>query len=280
MVRALRAFILLAVAAAVIACEVKETKAPPLAGPSELGLSLTIQASPDVLSQDGASQSTVNVLARDAAGQPARNVSLRLDVLVDNQYADFGTLSSRTITTGSDGRALAVYTAPPASAFSATENVVVLLATPIGTDHANSIARAVSIRVVPSIVIEPISGAYFTVTPASPKVLENAVLDASASTVGEGRTIVKYEWSFGDGEKKTRTEAFTNHDWVAAGSYAVSLTITDNTAVLVIVILFLSERSSVAFSHEFWKLSVYKPVGGIHMELVSCRFLNARFMTM
>jgi hypothetical protein len=228
MVRALRVFMLVAAAAAVSACDVKKTTVPPLTGPSEMGLSLTIQATPDTISQDGASQSTIVVLARDANNQPVRNMDLRLDMLVDGVEKDFGTLSGHTITTGSDGKASVVYTAPP-SAYSQGGGVVQLFVTPIGTDFGNAMARVVSIRVVPSKVIEPVSGAYFTITPSSPKVLQNAVLDASASTMGDGRTIVSYEWTFGDGYSKRTTLPYTNHDWDPAGAYAVTLTITDNT---------------------------------------------------
>lgn len=230
MVRALRVFVLLAAVAAVTACEVKGTKEPPLAGPSELGLSLTIQASPDEVTQDGASQSTIVVLARDANSQPVRNMDLRLDMLVNGEEAEFGTLSGHSITTGSDGKATVVYTAPPSS-YSSTGGIVQLLVTPVGTDYGNAYTRSVSIRVVPSKVIEPISGAYFVVTPSSPKVLESAVLDGSASTVGEGRSIVSYEWSFGDGFGRKTTVPYTHHEWDPAGTYAVTLTITDNTGV-------------------------------------------------
>lgn len=228
MPRALRAITFLAAAAALTACSVKETSAPALAGPSEMGLSLTIQASPDVLTQDGSSQSQVVVLARDGGGLPVKNITLRVDIAVAGAAADFGTLSNRVITTGSDGRAVLVYTSPPASPIASNGTVVTLAMTPIGTDYASAIARSVSIRLVPTGVIEVPSGAWFAITPTSPKVLENAVLDGSASTTPSGRPIATYDWNFGDGEMKQTTLPFTSHDWATAGNFAVTLTITDD----------------------------------------------------
>lgn len=213
--------------AAVAACSVKDSKTPALSGPSELGLSLTLQATPDILSQDGSSQSQVIVLARDTYGQPVRNVTCRVDLTVNNEPADFGTLSSRTITTGSDGRAMVTYTAPSSSTASAGTTIV-LAVTPVGTDYGNAFSRTVSIRIVPAVVIDPPHGAWFTMTPLAPKVLEHVVLDGSASTTPSGRPIVTYDWSFGDGEGKRTTLPFTSHDWATAGAFAVTLTITDD----------------------------------------------------
>src|SRR5688572_5936866 len=53
-------------------CTLNDASAPPLQGPSELGLSLSLSAIPDMLAHDGASQAQIIVQARDANGQPAR----------------------------------------------------------------------------------------------------------------------------------------------------------------------------------------------------------------
>ena len=47
-------------------CTLADSQPPPLAGPSEMSLSLAITANPDVLSLDGSSQTLVTVDARDA----------------------------------------------------------------------------------------------------------------------------------------------------------------------------------------------------------------------
>ena len=64
------------------ACTMKNQEAPPLTGPSELAQSIAISVSPDVLPQDGASQSFITVTARDANSQPIRNLTMRTETRV------------------------------------------------------------------------------------------------------------------------------------------------------------------------------------------------------
>ena len=80
-----------------------------------MSLSLSITANPDVLSLDGASQSQITIEARDANGQPAANVPLRVEILADGSRSTSGSISARTLVTGSNGRATFTYTAPPSS---------------------------------------------------------------------------------------------------------------------------------------------------------------------
>ena len=107
MTRTLKATALL-VAIAVAAgagCTVDKQDAPELSGPSELGTSVTLYASPDTLRQDGASQSQITIQAQDGNGQPVRNLPVRLDIAVNGLLADFGLLSGKNLVTGGDGRA-------------------------------------------------------------------------------------------------------------------------------------------------------------------------------
>ena len=66
-------------------CTMTDIDPPPLAGPSEMSLSLAITANPDVLSLDGSSQTLITIEARDTNGQPAPNVPLRVEILADGQ---------------------------------------------------------------------------------------------------------------------------------------------------------------------------------------------------
>src|SRR3989442_1765959 len=83
----------------------RSTEAPPVAGPSVLALSITPVAIPDSISQDGASQSSITVTALDANGRPIAGLVLRVDMSVGGVVQDFGTLSARSIVTGTDGKA-------------------------------------------------------------------------------------------------------------------------------------------------------------------------------
>src|SRR4051812_37150261 len=90
------------------ACTTHKQETPALTGPSGLSTSIDMTVSPDVLNQDGASQSLVTITARDANGQPLRNASMRVDIGVGNVLVDFGRLSARSVVTDANGRATVV----------------------------------------------------------------------------------------------------------------------------------------------------------------------------
>lgn len=231
MTRTLKATALF-VAIAVVAgagCTVDKQDAPELSGPSELGTSVTLFASPDTLRQDGASQSQITIQAQDGNGQPIRNLPLRLDIAVNGMLTDYGQLSGKNLVTGGDGRASATYTAPLAPADPVdTQTVIQIQATPGGTDYANAVARSVSIRLVPPGVILPPNGTpvpSFTYAPSAPITRMDVTFDASLSTDSDGR-IVSYLWNFGDGSRDEG--AVVKHDFKNMGSFVVTLTVTDD----------------------------------------------------
>lgn len=206
------------------ACTMKSQEAPAPTGPSEYALSLTVSASPDVLSQDGASQSVITVTARGPNGEPQRNVSMRAEIVVGGTTVDFGSMSARNITTNNEGRATLVYTAPKAPAAAVDSFTVVdIFITPIGTDFNNSTPRFASIRLVPPGVVIPPDGlkASFSTSPAAPTDSQPVLFDASAS-VGD---IASYSWNFGDGGRGSGR--VTTHTYDTAGTYFPMLTITD-----------------------------------------------------
>jgi len=235
MTRTLKATALL-VAIAVTAgagCTVDKQDAPEMSGPSELGLSVALYANPETLRQDGASQAQITIQARDGSGQPMRDVPIRLDIAVNGTVADFGELSAKNLVTGGDGRASATYTAPlpPADPVD-TQTVVQILATPggkfVNSDAANAVARSVSIRLVPPGVVLPPNGTpvpSFTYAPSTPLSKSDVTFDASLSTDSDGR-IVSYAWNFGDGSQDSGV--LVKHQFETAGTYTVTLTVTDD----------------------------------------------------
>ena len=234
------------------ACTVHQTQPPALTGPSESALSVSITASPDSITQDGRSNSTIVIAARDANGRTLSNTAFRLDMLVEGLPTDYGTLSTRNVVTGSDGRASAVYTspaAPPPGAVAATcqggaasvplgGRCVQIVATSVGSDYGTASARMVEIHLIPTGVIVPPSAwpkAIFTVTPTSATANENVQFDASKSCAGldaSGQcsalagTITSYAWSFGDGG--TGSGRNTSHAFSRQQSYLVTLTVTND----------------------------------------------------
>ena len=231
MVRALRTFAALLAVAAAAGCTVSETNPPALVGPSELGLSLTLTARPDVLTQDGSSQAQIEIQARDQNGQPKREaIPLRVEITVGGLIADYGTLSpGKNVSTGSDGRAVITYTAPPASLVSG-DSVITLTVTPVGTDYITANPRTVNIRLVPpGIITGPGPNADFLFSPTAPVTGAVVQFDASLSAPAEGQKITVYAWDFGDGDKKVvNGSPITTHDFMTAGTFVVSLTVTDS----------------------------------------------------
>ena len=209
-----------------VGCTVSDTPPPPPSGPSEFSLSLAISANPDVLSQDGGSQSVVTIDARDSNGQPAPNTVLRLEI----EGGDFGTLSTRSVVTNSSGRATFTYTAPRGSPGGSSDEGVRILVTPSGTDASSAVSRQVHIRLIPTGTIN--TGApnpLFTFLPQNPTAFQTVRFDGTGSTASRGAVIAQYVWEFGDGSGGTGATA--THAYSVPGTYGVRLTVTDSNGV-------------------------------------------------
>jgi PKD repeat protein len=210
-------------------CTINKQDAPAASGPSELATAITMYATPDILRQDGVSQSQIIVQAQDPMGQPLRNLPIRLDIWVGTLIVDYGQLSAKNVTTGSDGRAAVLYTAPPVSGQAVDSlTTVKIVATPVGTNYGNSTERAVSIRVVPLGVVLPPNGAptaSFVSSPSVPLTQMPITFDGTSSFDLDG-SIVSYVWNFGDGS--TGSGPVVQHQYNFGGSYSVTLTVTDD----------------------------------------------------
>ena len=205
-------------------CTMADNQPPPLSGPSEMSLSLSLAANPDVLSLDGSSQTLVTIEARDENGQPAGNVPLRVEIIADGQHVDFGTLSARTLVTGSNGRATFTYTAP--SFVAGTIPTLQLSVTPTSSDSSTHIQRVVSVRLVQPNGITGSPIANFTYLPATPTAFSNVRFDGSTSTGGLGAVVTNWVWDFGDNTSGTGVTA--THQYSVPGNYVVRLTVTDS----------------------------------------------------
>jgi PKD repeat protein len=231
MVRTLRTLTAAVAFAALSACTVHEQPAaPPLTGPSGNGTSLTVSVSPDVLTQDGQSQSLVSIAAFGPNGQPFPNLPLRAEIIVGGASTDFGTLSARNVVTDAAGHASVVYTAPPAPVIDTDNNTVVSISVAaLSTDFANNNPVNANIRLVPPGVVGPPPSPLrpdFTVptaTQGNEAVFQATVVDAKG--VDATAQVSSYQWTFGDGGSASGRNV--THTYSEPGSFAVSLTITD-----------------------------------------------------
>jgi PKD repeat protein len=218
----------------VAACTVHKQETPSLTGPSELGKSLAISVSPDVLAQDGQSQSVVSIDARNSNGQPLRNLPLRADVAVNGAVSEdaehVGTLSARSLVTDGSGHASAVYTAPRLqNGFPIALGVIQIRVTPQEGDFGNSTTRAVSLKLVlpPGVGAPPSTSLVPKFTFSESSEDQVILFDASAST-STGSPIVSYTWDFGD-RRGGASGMTATHRFTDAGVFVVTLTITDAT---------------------------------------------------
>lgn len=196
-----------------------------MTGPSGFANTVLMTASPDVLPEDGTSRSIIGLMARDANSQPVANLQIRV-------VTNVGSLSAGQVSTDASGRASVVFTAPmtPFPGLD-TGTIASVVAIPIGNNFDNAQAWSVSIRLVPPAVIlvpgAPV--AAFTFGPPAPKAAETVLFDASASFDSDGN-IVSYEWDWGDGDVHGFGKN-QDHDFAAAGTYFVTLTVTDNSGL-------------------------------------------------
>ena len=214
--RLVRAVAMVVAALGITACGIESQEAPSLIGPSGFGQSVTLNAVPDRLPRDGNSQAVITVTVRNASGQAVSGQRVTLG-------ASAGLLSQAEIVTNSDGRATFTLTAPPPGT---TGNMIEVSATPVAGNFDDAITRSLSIALTGQSNSVPPT-AQFTVTPQNPGERETVTFDASA-TADEGGTCgaaCTYRWNFGDGD--TATGAIVTHMFMAAGTYTVTLTVTD-----------------------------------------------------
>jgi len=256
------------------ACTVHQTEAPPVSGPSDLALSLRLEANPDTIGLDGGSQSSVRVTAFGPDGKPLSGVTLRVDTAVSGVVQDFGQLSARTIVTDSNGVARVIFTSPaaPPNGDAGTCNglpgtCVTIIATPtsntgFGTVHPTS----VDIRLVPLGVILPPATTptpCITVSPTAPSANTPALFTAGSVVGGACTTatsdIVSFQWAFGDGG--TATGRQVTHAFAVAGSFVVTLTETNDRGVAASATQTVSVGASAAPTANFTR-SPSSPVPG------------------
>jgi PKD repeat protein len=211
------------------ACTVKSSEAPPLAGPSTFAKDLNLKASPDILIQNGVSESVISVEAKDPTGKGIA-MTLRAEIQINGVTQDFGSITNKRPSTDSSGRVQFVYRVPsaPPPGVIAPARVVTIAVTPESADFGGETTRSVDIQLLPQGTIgNSTLSPSFTISPAAPLAFEKATFDASATTsngvaCGLG---CSYAWDFGDGT--TGAGLITTHEFRTAGIKTITLTAAD-----------------------------------------------------
>jgi hypothetical protein len=203
-------------------CGIEKQSAPGLTGPSEFGTSIVVSATPDIVARDGVSQATVVVTVRDSEGRPVAGLPLLLSL----SPAEAGVLSQSTVTSGSDGRATVMFTAPPLGTI---VSGVSIGATPIGSNVDNAVTRTASV----AFLAPPAAVPSFSVSPAAPQRFQLTSLDASATRL-DGQpcpdTVCTYSWQIGS--EATLTGMVVSYRFQQEQPYVIVLSVTAPSGIV------------------------------------------------
>jgi PKD repeat protein len=204
-----------------------------LSGPSELGLSLKLDASPDVLTADGASSAAVQATVHDQNGRPKAGQAIFFAIADSaGNFADIGKLNVTSAVSGPDGTAQVVYTTPYRTDFTANGHVMIA-ARPIGTDASAQLYRTITIelrsaegRLFPEVPGNKPPTCDITAQAPFGFVVNQSILFQTQASDPDGY-IVRYFWTFGDSSDPT-DKPDVEHHYSAHGTYTVTQTVTDN----------------------------------------------------
>jgi len=236
---------------ALAACGMDQVNVPQLDGPSELGVSVGLTATPDVMTADGFSTSLVVATVRGPNAEPLANRDIFFTITDGaGNAANIGELRSLStgttvgtglqVRTNAQGVAAVIYEAPART--DATANFTILVvARPVGTDANAANYRQVRIelrsaepRLFPEVgntlptcnFAVQTTGKGVCTGPATCTVqINSSVLFQSTSFDTDG-FIVRYFWSFGNG--KTADHADVSTSYSIPGTYVVTHIVTDN----------------------------------------------------
>jgi hypothetical protein len=129
-------------------CGLDDVEVPDLVGPSETGISLQMQANPDIVNADGVSQSVIRITVRDQNGRPAQGQQLLVSFSGDGFIIAGSVLvgplqNAISVTTDTNGIAQVVYVAGTAAG-----STVHVFAIPYNTDVNGRFEQSVEILLI------------------------------------------------------------------------------------------------------------------------------------
>ena len=215
-----------------VGCGLDKVEIPGLNGPSELGLSLKLTVSPDILTADGFSTASVQVEVRGPDGGLLGGRDIYFTLADESgSFADLGKLSSNRAATNGAGIAQVIYTAPPRTDATANQTLLIV-ARPVGDDANGQIYRSVRLelrspepKLFPQVPGNKSPKCGFTRETPDGEFTGASILFQDTSSDLDG-TIVRYTWDFGDGGRDDKPDV--NHVYGIAGTYTVTNKVTDD----------------------------------------------------
>ncbi len=213
-------------------CGLDKVQVPQLDGPAELGTSLKLTATPDVITADGNSSSLVRATVYNNQGQRLQGQQIFFAITDESGHpASIGSLSTDRETTNNQGIAQIIYTSPPRTDATANQSVLVV-ARPVSSDANGAVYRSVRIelrsaepRLFPQVPGNLAPTCSFVIEAPSGFRTRVSILFQSTSSDPDG-TVVRYQWFFGDGVQDTHPDE--NHVYLASGNYTVTHVVTDD----------------------------------------------------
>jgi hypothetical protein len=223
-------------------CGLNEVDMPEFDGPAELGTSVTLTASPDIVVADGFSTALVQATVRDQNGRPVSGRPIFFSVAdALGRSADIGSLRSGTGTgvgtgitqaTNSQGIAQVIYESPARTDATANQTITIA-ARPVGTDANAALYREVRIelrsaepRLFPQDPTNTPPTCFFIIEPAQGPYRVRQTISFQTRSADLDGTIVRYEWFFGDGTRSDRPDVAKVY--LFSGTYTVTHVVTDN----------------------------------------------------
>lgn len=217
-----------------------------LVGPSELGISLQVLATPDIVLADGIQTSVIHAVVQDQNGRRVAGRPIVFTIMDESgRTAEIGQLTSpsgarvfgsTTITSDSTGVARVVYTSPERRDFTA-DSIIYIGARPVSTDATFSRywtvgleLRSAEPRRFPQVPGNALPSCSFNIAPNNPINKEGTVLRFFSTASDSDGYITRYEWYFGDGTSSSGAEGHIDvqKGYPHAGTYTATHIVTDN----------------------------------------------------
>jgi hypothetical protein len=229
-------------------CGLDEVQVPELEGPSGLGLSLVLTATPDLITADGFSTSLITATLRDQNGRPVAGRDVFFSIADSTgASADIGELrtsngpgTGATVRTDAQGIASIIYEAPARTDATANQTVLVQ-ARPVSNDANTALYREVRIELrsaeprffAPNPTNTPPKCDFTLQSPGAACSRAGCVIRAGQAVLVQSTasdldgTIVRYFWDFGNGRRADTPDSSTTYRAQVA-PYIITHVVTDN----------------------------------------------------